>query len=326
MFSAFLLQVTGSESMLNPAGTAAHRISTLGWIVFVTFMAVSAIMWVLVFWVAVRRKGSLKEYDPYNAGGGEQWILAGGIIIPLMILTAMFILSEDTMAHFPMGMKQDPPPEIVVIGHQWWWEIHYVSGPVDQHFVTANEMHIPVGQPVDIELRSADVIHTFWVPRIHGKMDLVPGQPNMIRIRADQPGTYRGQCSEFCGDQHANMAMLVIADPPNKYQAWVAGQRADAAQPSTPETQAGAQVFLSAPCAFCHTVRGTDAAGVVAPDLTHLASRMSLASDTLVNNKANLEAWITHAQSLKPGVTMPNLTQFTGVQLRDMTDYLQSLR
>lgn len=326
MLSALLLQVTGSQSMLNPGGAAAHRISTLGWIVYITFMAVSLIMWILVAWVALRRRGSLKEHDPYNAAGGEQWILAGGIIIPLMILTAIFILSEDTMAHFPMGEKQDPPPEIVLVGHQWWWEIQYVSGPVDQHFTTANEMHIPVGQPVDIELRTADVIHTFWVPRLHGKLDMVPGQPNMIRIKADHAGVYRGQCSEFCGDQHANMAMLVIADPPDQYKAWVADQRADAPSPSSPQAQAGQQVFLSAPCAFCHTVRGTDAAGVVAPDLTHIASRMSLASDTLTNNKANLEAWITHAQSLKPGVTMPNLTQFTGVQLRDMVDYLETLR
>ncbi|MGH9559959.1 MAG: cytochrome c oxidase subunit II, partial [Terracidiphilus sp.] len=312
--------------MLNPAGTAAHRISTLGWIVYITFMAVSLIMWILVIWVAVRRKGSLKEHDPFNAKGGEQWILAGGIIIPLMILTAIFILSEDTMAHFPMGQKQDPPPEIILVGHQWWWEIQYVSGSLDQHFTTANDVHIPVGQPVDIELRSADVIHTFWIPRIHGKMDLVPGQPNMIRIKADHPGVYRGQCSEFCGDQHANMAMLVIADPPNQYNAWVANQRADAANPTTPDAQAGEQVFLSAPCAFCHTVRGTAAEGVVAPDLTHIASRLSLASDTLTNNKADLEAWVTHAQSFKPGVEMPNLTQFTGLQLRQMVDYLETLR
>jgi cytochrome c oxidase subunit 2 len=326
MLFALLLQVTGSESMLNPAGGAAHRISTLGWIVYITFMAVSLIMWILVAWVAVRRKGTLKEHDPFNAAGGEQWILAGGIIIPLMILTALFILSEDTMAHFPMAQQQDPPPEIVLVGHQWWWEIRYVSGRTDQHFVTANEMHIPVGQPVDIQLRSADVIHTFWIPRIHGKMDLIPGQPNMIRIEADHPGVYRGQCSEYCGAQHANMAMLVIADPPDQYKAWVARQRTDAAQPTTPQAQAGEQVFLSAACAFCHTVRGTDAAGVVAPDLTHLGSRMSLASDTLVNNKANLAAWITHAQSLKPGVEMPNLTEFTGVQLREMVDYLQQLQ
>lgn len=326
MSSAFLLQVTESESMLNPAGTAAHRISSLGWIVYITFMAVSLIMWALVIWVAVRRKGTLREHDAFNAGGGEHWIFAGGIVIPLIILTAMFVLSENTMSHFPMGQKQDPPPEIVLTGHQWWWQIQYVSGPVDQHFTTANEMHIPVGKPVDIELRSADVIHTFWIPRLHGKMDLVPGQPNMIRIRADLPGVYRGQCSEFCGDQHANMAMLVIADAPGDYNAWVADQRADAVVPTTAQAQAGEQVFLSSACAFCHTVRGTDAAGVVAPDLTHIASRMSLASDTLTNSRANLAAWITHAQSLKPGVTMPNLTQFTGVQLRDMVDYLQTLR
>ncbi|MGH9716663.1 MAG: cytochrome c oxidase subunit II [Candidatus Acidiferrales bacterium] len=326
LLASFLLQVTGSESMLNPAGAAAHRISTLGWIVFITFMVVSLIMWIIVIWVAVRRRGKLSDHAPYDATGGEPWILAGGILIPIVVLTVMFVLSLDTMSHFPMDPKKDPPPQIIVVGHQWWWEIHYVSGPVDQHFATANELHIPVGENVDIQLRTADVLHSFWIPRLHGKMDLVPNLPNLIRIEASHPGVYRGQCSVFCGDQHAHMAMLVIAQTPADYASWVADQRTDGAQPTSPEAQAGEQVFLSAPCALCHRVRGTAADGVVAPDLTHVGSRLSLASDTLVNNRANLAAWITHAQSLKPGVEMPNLTQFTGLQLRDMVDYLQQLQ
>jgi cytochrome c oxidase subunit 2 len=204
--------------------------------------------------------------------------------------------------------------------------VHYVDGPVDQHFVTANEIHIPVGQAMTIELQSDDVIHSFWVPQLNGKIDFIPGQINDTRIEASRAGVFRGQCSVYCGAQHAHMAMLVIAQSPADYARWRANQLADAAQPTTPQAQAGEQVFLSAPCAFCHSVRGTDAGGVVAPDLTHIGSRLSLASDTLVNNRANLAAWITRAQSLKPGCEMPNLTEFTGLQLREMVDYLQQLQ
>jgi len=332
--AALLFQgITRSQSMLNPAGLAAHRISTLGWITYIIFMAVAAVMWLLVFWLALRRRGTLAEHDPWDANhgggrGGEQWIIAGGLLMPVVILTTLFVLTMDTMSHFPIrDANGDPPaPNIVVDAHQWWWEVHYVDGPVDQHFTTANEIHIPVGQPMTIELQSDDVMHSFWVPQLNGKMDFIPGETNETRIEANRAGVFRGECSVFCGEQHAHMAMLVVAQSPADYQKWRADQLADAAQPATPEAQAGEQVFLSAPCAFCHTVRGTAAAGVVAPDLTHIGSRLSLASDTLVNNKANLEAWITHAQSLKPGVEMPNLTQFTGLQLREMVDYLQQLR
>jgi cytochrome c oxidase subunit II len=328
MLFAALLQVTASQSMLNPAGLQAHRISTLGWITYITFMAVALVMWVIVIWLAVRRRGTIEEHAPFDARGGEQWIIAGGLLTPVLILTVLFVLTMDTMSHFPIreGAGDPPAPDIEVIAHQWWWEIHYIDGPVDEHFTTANEIHIPVGRPMTIELQSADVMHSFWVPRLNGKMDFIPGEINTTRIEASQPGVFRGECSVFCGEQHAHMAMLVIAQSPSDYNAWVNDQRADAPTPATPQTQLGREVFLSGPCAFCHTVRGTEAMGVVAPDLTHIASRLSLASDTLNNTKANLAGWVTHAQSLKPGCEMPNLTQFTGVQLRDMVDYLETLR
>lgn len=326
--------LTPSQSMLNPAGIGAHRISTLGWITYITFMAIAAGMWVIFVWLALRRRGqgSFAEHDPWDANhgggqGGEQWIIAGGILLPVVVLTTIFVLSMDTMSHFPIRQGNDPPdPDIVVVAHQWWWEIHYVDGPVDQHFTTANEIHIPVGRPMNIELQSADVMHSFWVPQLNGKMDFLPDETTSTRIEASRPGIFRGECSVFCGEQHAHMAMLVIAQPAAAYNAWVNDQRADAPAPTTPQTQNGQEVFLSGPCAFCHTVRGTEAMGVVAPDLTHVASRLSLASDTLTNTKGNLAGWVTHAQSIKPGCEMPNLTQFTGVQLRDMVDYLETLR
>jgi cytochrome c oxidase subunit 2 len=319
------IQLAQSQSMMNPAGPAARDISTLSWIVFSIFMAVALVMWVLIGWVALRRRGSLAEHFPINVEGGLSWILVGGVVIPFVVLTLVFVLGLKTMSGFPM---HDGPinPEIRLIGHQWWWEVQYVGGDPDVRFTTANEIHIPTGKMVDIELLSDDVIHSFWVPRLHGKEDLIPGQPNRIRIRADEPGVYRGQCAEFCGAQHAHMAILVVAQAPEDFNAWAAQQRAPAAEPTNSEAQRGEQVFLSGPCAFCHTIRGTEAAGGVAPDLTHIAGREGLGANTLVNNTANLEAWLTHAQSLKPGVKMPDLTEFTGEDLRSLVAYLQQLR
>jgi cytochrome c oxidase subunit 2 len=317
------IQLAQSQSMMNPAGPAARDISTLSWIVFSIFMAVALVMWVLIGWVALRRRGSLAEHFPINVEGGLSWILVGGVVIPFVVLTLVFVLGLKTMSGFPM---HDGPinPEIRLIGHQWWWEVQYVGGDPDVRFTTANEIHIPTGKMVDIELLSDDVIHSFWVPRLHGKEDLIPGQPNRIRIRADEPGVYRGQCAEFCGAQHAHMAILVVAQAPEDFNAWAAQQRAPAAEPTNSEAQRGEQVFLSGPCAFCHTIRGTEAAGGVAPDLTHIAGREGLGANTLVNNTANLEAWLT--QSLKPGVKMPDLTEFTGEDLRSLVAYLQQLR
>lgn len=320
-----LLQLPGPQNTMSPNGPAAHKISALSWIVLLTFLIVTFIMWILIAWLALRRRGRLSDRPPAEPKGGHAWILIGGFLIPLIVLTTLFVLNLNTLAQFPVDMSADPPPEIRVIGHQWWWEIQYVAGPVQDHFSTANELHIPVGRDVDIELLTADVIHSFWVPELHGKLDMIPGQPNEIRLRADHAGIYRGQCAEFCGAQHAHMIILVVAQPEDQYQAWLADQRAPASQPTDAEAQRGEQLFLSTACALCHTVRGTPAGGGVAPDLTHLASRMGLASNSFVNDTANLEAWITHAQSLKPEVGMPDLTAYTGPQIQELVAYLQQL-
>lgn len=320
-----LLQLPGPQNTMSPHGPAAHDISTLAWIVLVTFLVVTFIMWILIGWVALRRRGHFSDKPPVEPKGGHAWILIGGFLIPLVVLTTMFVLNLNTLAQFPVGMNADPPPEIRIIGHQWWWEIQYLVGPVQGHFTTANELHIPVGRDVDVELLTADVIHSFWVPELHGKLDMIPGQPNEIRLRADHAGIYRGQCAEFCGAQHAHMIILVVAQPEDQYQAWLAHQRAPASAPTNAEAQRGEQVFLSTACALCHTVRGTPAGGGVAPDLTHIASRMGLASNSFVNDTANLEAWVTHAQSLKPEVGMPDLTAYTGPEIQELVAYLQQL-
>lgn len=317
----------GLQNTLDPAGPAARDISSLSWIVYIMFCCVALIMWALLLWIVLRRRGTLTEHEPIDAGGGQNWIITGGFIIPFVVLATVFILGLNTLAAFPVNDNiSQAKPEIRVTGHQWWWEIDYLSGSVDRHFKGANEIHIPVGQTVDIELMTADVIHSFWVPQLHGKEDLIPGQPNLIRIRADEPGIYHGQCAEYCGEQHANMKLLVIADDPAAYQSWVQSQLADALQPVNDEQKAGEQLFMGAPCALCHTIRGTEAHGMVGPDLTHLASRRGIAANMLANNEANLEAWVMHAQSLKPGCRMPNITQFSGADARTLISYLQSLQ
>lgn len=317
---------SGPQSTLDPAGPAAHEISSLSWIVYGTFCVVGLVMWALLLWVALRRRGSLEQHAPIDAGGGEEWIVTGGFAIPFVILAVLFVLSLRTLSAFPVHDGGHAHPEIIVTGHQWWWEIEYASNAYDQRFKTANEIHIPVGRAIDIELQSADVIHSFWIPRLHGKEDLIPGQPNLIRIQADQPGTYRGQCAEYCGAQHAHMMLIVVAQPEAEYEAWRAAQLEDSAPPANPDQASGQEQFMDKPCALCHTIRGTDAHGTVGPDLTHIGSRQGLASNMLTNNAANLAAWVTHAQALKPAVAMPNVTQFTGTQLNEIVAYLQSLK
>jgi|SRR5579871_1781387 len=328
---AFLLLAgcANRESMMAPAGPASENLANLGWFVFLLFSVVAVIMWILLAWVAMRKRGSFAEHAPVDIGGGQPWILIGGFAIPFVILAAVYVVGLNAMSAFPLEGEHHQmamPADIRVTGHQWWWQIDYMKGPLDQHVTTANEIHIPVGKPVDIDLTSNDVIHSFFIPALHGKVDLIPGQMNRIRIQADQAGTYRGQCAEYCGAQHAHMILMVVADPPAQYDAWLAKQAADAQEPATDQERQGQQLFMAKACVLCHTIRGTLAQAKVGPDLTHIASRQGLAANTLRNNEANLEAWVTHAQSLKPEVAMPDITAFRGDQLRAVVAYLQQLQ
>lgn len=333
LFSPLLLFLLAGcedvQSTFNAQGPAASRIATTSWAMVIVFLLVSLVMWVLIVWVAVRRRGTLEEHAPVDIGGGQGWIAIGGMLIPFIVLSGFFILGLNLMASFPIHNPMNQKalkPDILIIGHQWWWEVHYLDGPPDMQFTTANEIHIPAGKPVTIELESADVIHAFWVPTLHGKVDMIPGHPNFIRIEASHPGNFAGECAEYCGEQHAHMRLLVVAQDPDEYQAWTQQQVKPAVEPTTPDAIAGEQIFLAGPCSMCHEIRGTLAGGSVAPDLTHLAGRQFIGADSFPNNSAYLEAWITHAQSLKPGALMPNLTQFTGVQLQDLVAYLQQLK
>jgi cytochrome c oxidase subunit 2 len=315
-----------AQSTLDPAGPAAKSLSDLSWFVFILFTAVAVIMCSLIAWVATRRRGAFDEHEPVDAGGGQLWILIGGFAIPFVILALVFILGLRSVTRFPLHDGRTMDPEIRLIGHQWWWEIRYVGGPSNNQFATANEIHIPVGRPVNIELSSTDVIHSFWVPNLSGKVDLIPGQVNHMRLQADRPGVYSGKCAEYCGAQHANMMIVVVAQPQNEFEDWRARQLEPSSTPNTAQEVRGQELFLSSPCSLCHTIRGTPARGAVAPDLTHLASRRGIAANALENNKANISAWVTHAQALKPSSMMPNVTQFSGDELQALVAYLQQLR
>ncbi len=326
------LLLTGCESVqstFNAQGPAAERIAKLSWLMTIVFIVATIVMWALIAWAAARRRGTLEEHAPVDVGGGQEWITVGGLAIPLIVLCVIFVLGLRLMASFPIHDPMNQKvlrPDILVTGHQWWWQVEYLDGPVDEHFTTANEIHIPAQQPVTIELKSADVIHAFWVPTLHGKVDMIPGHVNFIRIQADHPGNFAGQCAEYCGEEHALMRLLVVAQSQDDYAAWKQQMLKPAAEPTTPDAIAGENLFLGGPCSMCHTVRGTVAGGRVAPDLTHLASRQKIAANVYPNNTAYLEAWITHAQSLKPDSQMPDITQFSGTQLRQLVAYLQQLK
>lgn len=318
----------GVQPMLAPGGPEARGLAHLGWFVLLVFSAVTLIMCGLIFWVATRRRGTLAEHAAWDAPNDKRWVVIGGFAIPATILAIIFVLTLKTMAAYPLGDNEMRMPEasIAVTGHQWWWEIEYRYGSDHDRVVTANELHIPAGKPVDIELNTRDVIHSFWIPRLHGKVDLVPGFANRIRVQADQPGLFRGECGEYCGPQHAHMILLVQADSQGDFDAWLSALRNSAAEPSDPQARRGEQVFMTSACVTCHTIRGTPAHGLVGPDLTHIGARKAIAANTYPNNRGYLDAWVTHAQELKPYAQMPDIGGLSGDDLQALTHYLEGLK
>lgn len=251
-------------------------------------------------------------------GGGLSWIVIGGVVMPAIILLGTMVYSLAVLAQTsrPNGK---PALAVQVVGHRWWWEVRYPGTSPEQVFVTANEIHIPVGVPVRLELTTADVIHSFWIPQLAGKTDLIPGQRNVAWIEADTAGRYWGHCGEYCGLQHANMMMTVVAEPAAEFTGWLAAQRLPAAAGGQ-----GRAVFDRSACAVCHTVRGTDAAGILGPDLTHVASRATIAAGALANSQGNLVGWIANPQGIKPGVLMPAVPLSPG-DLQAVVSYLREL-
>jgi cytochrome c oxidase subunit 2 len=222
--------------------------------------------------------------------------------------------------------ERDPAAvTITVTGHQWWWDVRYDGATPAGTFNTANEIHVPVGEPVTVRLIASDVIHSFWVPNLMGKMDLIPGQENEIQFVAGRPGIYRGQCAEFCGWQHAHMGLVVVALTRQDFDVWRDRQISPASDPQDPAGALGKQIFLSKPCVMCHTIRGTTAGSRVGPDLTHFGSRRYLASAMLPMSRGNVAAWLVDPQGIKPGTNMPNV-HIASEELDPLVTYLTGLR
>jgi cytochrome c oxidase subunit 2 len=248
-----------------------------------------------------------------------------GAAVAASVLLLVFLIVASALTDRALAqLSLKDAVRIELTANQWWWEARYEDDLPSRIFSTANEIHIPVGRPVLFSLRSSDVIHSLWVPNLHGKKDLIPGRTAMLQLRADRPGTYRGQCAEFCGFQHSFMALQVVAQPSAEFEAWAERQRATAAASEEAQAARGRQLFLAGTCVMCHTVQGTGANARRGPDLTHLASRGTLAAGTLPNDAASLERWIRDPQQFKPGVNMP-ASNLPPDELKALVAYLRSL-
>jgi cytochrome c oxidase subunit II len=318
---------TGKHSALDPAGPQAARLAGLTWI----FMGVSALVFVIVVgclvWALVRRRSApivgVVAPDAVSRRTLHRAIAAASGISALILLG--LLIASAMVGHASAATDALAPISIRVIGHQWWWEFQYSDTDPSKIVATANELHLPVGRTAILELTSHDVIHSFWVPRLAGKTDLIPSRINRSKLTIDAPGRFRGQCAEFCGQQHAHMAFWVIAEPERDFQAWLEHERAPVTPPSGAEAERGAMLFASGPCPMCHTVRGTDAAATVGPDLTHLAARSSLGSGVYPNSRDHLRTLITNMQRMKPGALMPNIALGED-DLSALTSYLRGLQ
>ena len=306
------------QSALNSQGPHADELVTLAWILFIggalIFLIVVALTAYALF-APEKRRAWLSR---------EAVIIGGGLIFPVLTLSALLVYTLIAAASI-IERSELAAVRVEVIGEQWWWRVHYLDAQGRRDFTTANEIRIPAGRPVELSLKSADVIHSFWVPNLAGKLDMIPGRTNRLRIEAKQPGVFRGQCAEYCGGPHAKMAFYVIAEAPEHFEAWLKSQREPAAEAAVGASEQGRALFLSH-CAACHTVRGTAAAGLRGPDLTHVGSRTSLAAATLPNNAGTLAAWIASSQHIKPENLMPSFDIFTGQELRAIAGYLEQLK
>jgi len=312
---------------LDAAGQRAHIILPLTWLTIAISLLVCVVIAVLL-WLGVRRArssgGAAETRATAVTGGrsGVRWIGMGIAIsgVPLLIalVWTMVALAEAS------GPPADPGLTLDITAHQWWWEVHYDAAQPDQTFTTANEIHIPVGQRVLVRLHGGDVIHSFWVPKLTGKTDTIPGQTNLSWMEADRPGRYRGQCTEYCGWQHAHMAFEVVAEPPAQFQRWRAQQLQPAPAPTTPEQTRGRSLVVYR-CGACHRVGGTLAGALAGPDLTHVMSRSTIAAGTLPTGPGTLAEWIEAPQALKPGNLMPN-QGLSAQQLTDALAYLETLK
>lgn len=309
----------GAQSALDPHGTGARDIARIWWFM----LALSSVIFVIV--LALLAVALWHGHRERSAGGpgpheGLAFVVIGGGLVPLLVLAVLVVVMATGLRGLSASTA-DPALRIEVVAHDWWWEIRYP----DRGAITANIMHLPAGQDVEIVGTSDDVIHSLWAPPLGGKIDLIPGRTNTVVWHVDSPGTVRGQCAEFCGVQHARMAFEVVAQPPAEFNAWLAEQAQGAAEPSDDLARRGRDVFFSSSCVSCHAIRGTAADRNEGPDLTHLAARPSLAALTIPNDRSHLATWITAPQTVKPGGNMPP-TSLSSDDLAALLAYLGGLK
>jgi len=308
----------GAQSVLSPTGSEAEQI------LFLTRILLSGGLVILLGMSVLMTIALLGAPEQRRWLNSERTVIVGGLAFPVAVLTGLLAYDAFARTRPALGDAQQPV-RIAVMGEQWWWRVIYPiqgGGSIE----TANELHIPVGRPVRIELATADVIHSFWVPPLSGKLDMIPGRTTVLTLMATQPGLSRGQCAEYCGGAHALMSFHVVALRPAEYDAWLLQQAAPANTPANASDERGMSLFLSSGCAGCHTIRGTDANGTIGPDLTHVGSRQSLAAATLLNNRESLAHWITDNQHIKPGNRMPPFGIFSEADLDALSGYLSRLR
>jgi cytochrome c oxidase subunit 2 len=310
---------------LRGFGAMANAITPLTWglLIISIVVCIIVIALVLVGIVLKRQASHITAAIPLVRGGGGTGWVGLGVAISSVVLLGSLVWTVVVLAAI-----NEPPSKpaltIEVTGQQWWWKVRYLSDDPSRILTTANEIHIPTGEPVGVELIGADVIHSFWVPLLSGKTDVIPGQTNVTWLEADRPGRYRGLCSEYCGVQHAQMGFEVVAQNPREFDAWWEAQLKPAATIRSPASERGAVLFTYR-CGACHTVRGTEAGGAVAPDLTHLMSRATIAAGTLPNNVGSLSGWIANPQAIKPGTLMP-IVYLSGPELNDIRSFLLTLK
>ena len=311
------------QSMVDPAGSKAVLVDHFWHFLIITASIVTAIVFLALLIALFKGRRPVDPEEPAVQGTLTRWVSAS--VAMTLVIIVVFLFADFRLGRAIATVPDRTPLRVNVIGHQWWWEFQYPDSVPSNWITTANELHIPVGRPVLLNMSAPDVIHSFWVPNLSGKKDLIPGHATETWIEADSAGVYRGQCAEFCGLQHAKMAMLVIAEPEAKFEQWVLASRASAAEPGDSTAAAGKQVFLTAGCAVCHAIGGTAAAATAGPNLTHFGSRRSIAAASLPNTRGNLGGWILDPQRIKPGAMMPPNGLDPG-QLDAILAYLEGLK
>lgn len=307
----------GQQSALNPAGVGAQSIATLFW----GMGGGALLIWAVVMGIALYATQAHPEAHGIRSA---RWlILGGGIIFPVVVLTALLIYGLTLMPK--LSSSENVALRIAVSGEQWWWRVRYRTEAGDE-VELANEIRLPVGERVAFSLTSPDVIHSFWIPSLGGKVDMIPGRTNVLVLEPTETGTFRGACAEYCGTSHALMNFVVQVMSREAFDRWLAEQAEPARSPNTDLQQSGQRAFLSNGCAACHQVRGTEADGTVGPDLTHVGSRLSLAAGTLPSDVDAFERWIGHSSAIKPDVKMPAFGMLPGAQLNAIAHYLSGLR